>query len=168
MTGVQTCALPIYSNLGRPRIELGTLWSEGRDLTNCANHARPENAYVSIKLAKMQKFFRMFILLSLVTGNMATVPGSPAMQPQPQPSPTQPMNQFVVHVPSQVQLAQPVAPPQGGPITGHPAPASQFVYVSGGPQHASQVATVPVSSSPFQQQPQFTGMLSSQYLLFFS
>ena len=23
-----------------PGIELGTLWSEGRDLTNCANHAR--------------------------------------------------------------------------------------------------------------------------------
>ena len=30
-----------YSNLDRARIELGTLWSEGRDLTNCANHARP-------------------------------------------------------------------------------------------------------------------------------
>ena len=29
-----------YSNLGRARIELGTLWSEGRDLTNCTNHAR--------------------------------------------------------------------------------------------------------------------------------
>ena len=25
-----------------PGIELGTLWSEGRDLTNCANHARPK------------------------------------------------------------------------------------------------------------------------------
>ena len=24
-----------------PRIELGTLWLEGRDLTNCANHANP-------------------------------------------------------------------------------------------------------------------------------
>ena len=30
-----------YSNLGRARIELGTLWLEGRDLTNYANHARP-------------------------------------------------------------------------------------------------------------------------------
>ena len=27
-----------YSNLAKPGIELGTLWSEGRDLTNCANH----------------------------------------------------------------------------------------------------------------------------------
>ena len=25
----------------KPGIELGTLWSKGRDLTNCANHARP-------------------------------------------------------------------------------------------------------------------------------
>ena len=27
--------------LAKPGIELGTLWSEGRDLTNCTNHARP-------------------------------------------------------------------------------------------------------------------------------
>ena len=26
-------------------MELGTLWSEGRDLTNCANHARPKRMY---------------------------------------------------------------------------------------------------------------------------
>ena len=26
-----------------PRIELGTLWTEGRDLTNCTNHSRPDN-----------------------------------------------------------------------------------------------------------------------------
>ena len=32
--------------LAEPRIELGTLWLEGRDLSNCANHARP----VSTKL----------------------------------------------------------------------------------------------------------------------
>ena len=31
-----------YSNLSRAGIELGTLWSEGRDLTNCANQARAE------------------------------------------------------------------------------------------------------------------------------
>ena len=30
-----------YLNLGRARIKLGTLWSKGRDLTNCANHAHP-------------------------------------------------------------------------------------------------------------------------------
>ena len=31
-----------YSNFGRAGIELGTLWlPESRDLTNCANHARP-------------------------------------------------------------------------------------------------------------------------------
>ena len=29
-----------HSNLGRAGIELGTLWSESRDLTNCTNHAR--------------------------------------------------------------------------------------------------------------------------------
>ena len=28
-----------YSNLDIAGIELGTLWSEGRDLTNCANHS---------------------------------------------------------------------------------------------------------------------------------
>ena len=31
----------ISSNLGRAGIEPGTLWSEGRDLTDYANHARP-------------------------------------------------------------------------------------------------------------------------------
>ena len=34
-----------YSNLGRAGIELGTLWSEGRDLTNCANHASLQIQY---------------------------------------------------------------------------------------------------------------------------
>ena len=32
-----------YSNLGRARIELGTLWLEGRDLTSCANHLCPKS-----------------------------------------------------------------------------------------------------------------------------
>ena len=30
-----------YSNLGKASIKPGTLWLEGRDLTNCANHFRP-------------------------------------------------------------------------------------------------------------------------------
>ena len=32
-----------YSNFCRTRIELETLWSEGRDLINCADHACPIN-----------------------------------------------------------------------------------------------------------------------------
>ena len=33
----------IQISKAEPRIELGTLWSESRDLTNCTNHARPQH-----------------------------------------------------------------------------------------------------------------------------
>ena len=32
-----------YSNLGKAGDVTGTFWSEGRDLTNCANYARPND-----------------------------------------------------------------------------------------------------------------------------
>ena len=35
-----------------PGIELGTLWSQGRDLTNCTNHAHPMYYYASLKSLK--------------------------------------------------------------------------------------------------------------------
>ena len=34
------------SNCGKAGIELGTLWSEGTDLTNCTNHAHPKNTAI--------------------------------------------------------------------------------------------------------------------------
>ena len=37
-----------------PGIELGTFWSEGRDLTNCANHARPLHIQVFIKIRQLK------------------------------------------------------------------------------------------------------------------
>ena len=46
-------------NSAKPGIELGTLWSEGRDLTNCANHARPRNKLTFIStFTKLNYFFR--------------------------------------------------------------------------------------------------------------
>ena len=43
-----------YLNLVEPGIELGTLWSEGRDLINCANHVCiPFADWYSVNLAKV-------------------------------------------------------------------------------------------------------------------
>ena len=39
------------------RIELGTLWSEGRDFTNCTNHARPTFISWEIFLTPSEKYF---------------------------------------------------------------------------------------------------------------
>ena len=55
-----------YSNLGTARIELGTLWSEGRDLTNCTNHARPLIAYKDINFWYILLQYCVFMILYIV------------------------------------------------------------------------------------------------------
>ena len=49
--------IPISAEL---RLELGTLWMENRDLTNCTNHARPgpiTSAGVAAKVGKIFAFW---------------------------------------------------------------------------------------------------------------
>ena len=46
-----------YSNLGRARIKLGTLWLEIRDLTCiCANHAHPNILYLFLRKVERDSF----------------------------------------------------------------------------------------------------------------
>ena len=48
------------------RIELGTLWSEGRDFTNCTNHARPTVVSWEIFLTPSEKCFPVIKKIEVV------------------------------------------------------------------------------------------------------